>query len=72
MSHGSEFLDQVMQLSSVVSQELKHWADQEFGGVRAAFRVLDKEGTGGHRKPPGMSVRRISTHGMDRDRCESS
>ena len=45
MSHGSEFLDQVMQLSSVVSQELKHWADQEFGGVRAAFRVLDKEGT---------------------------
>ena len=52
MSHGSEFLDQVMQLSSVVSQELKHWADQEFGGVRAAFRVLDKEGTGGHRRAP--------------------
>ena len=25
-------------------EELKQWADQEFGGVRAAFRVLDKEG----------------------------
>lgn len=24
--------------------ELKRWADQEFGGVRAAFRVLDKVG----------------------------
>jgi len=22
---------------------LKRWADQEFGGVRAAFHVLDKE-----------------------------
>jgi len=26
------------------AEELKQWADQEFGGVRAAFRVLDKEG----------------------------
>ncbi|CAK9025932.1 unnamed protein product [Durusdinium trenchii] len=26
--------------------ELKRWADQEFGGVRAAFRVLDKDKSG--------------------------
>lgn len=26
--------------------ELKQWADQEFGGVRAAFRVLDKDKSG--------------------------
>lgn len=44
-------------------EELKQWADQEFGGVRAAFRVLDKEGpcfkTEGTWGGSGMVVRNI-------------
>lgn len=40
---GAITLAEIDSTANQMLVELKQWADQEFGGVRAAFRVLDKD-----------------------------
>ncbi|CAE7270801.1 unnamed protein product, partial [Symbiodinium pilosum] len=44
---GSISLRELDPVSSEILEEFKNWADEEFGGVRAAFEILDEDKSGG-------------------------
>lgn len=44
---GSISLRELDPLASEILEEFKAWADEEFGGVRAAFEILDEDKSGG-------------------------